>query len=240
VADYTSKFTGAEIDAAIQRAINSGCYATCATAAATQAKVAAVVAGGFALEAGRRVTVKFTNAQTYNGQPTLNVDGTGAKNICRNGTTAGMRYQWSAGEVVEFVYDGANFIEVNGAIATTTYYGVTKLSSSVTSTSTSVAANCAAVKTAYDLAAAKAAKGNLLTVTLTASGWTDSQQTVTDEALVASGYGYIVTPDPASYASYAAAGVRAQNVTTDGSISFVCSKTPTVDLTVSILKTEVS
>jgi hypothetical protein len=215
--------------------------ATCATAAATQAKVATSIGGGtFSLTAGKIVYVKFTNAQTYSGQPTLDVDGTGAKGVCKNGTSVGVRYQWSAGEVVGFLYDGTNFVELNGALATTTYYGVTKLSSSVTSTSASLAATPAAVKSAYDLAASKASKGNLLTVTLTASGWTDSQQTVTDEALVASGYGYLVTPDPGSYSSYAAAGVRAQNVTTDGSITFVCSKSPTVDLTVSILKTEVS
>jgi hypothetical protein len=153
MADYTSKWTGAQIDTGIEFV---PCYATCDTAAATQAKVATIVAGTFSLTAGKTVTVKFTNAQTYNGQPTLNVGGTGAKSIVKNGTTAGIRYQWQAGEVVQFVYDGTNFVEVNGATATTTYFGVTKLTTSVASTSTTTAATPSSVKTAYDLAATKA------------------------------------------------------------------------------------
>jgi hypothetical protein len=240
LADYTSKWTGSEIDAAIQRAHDGECYCTCATAAATQAKEATVVTGSFALEAGRMVTVKFTNAQTYNGQPTLNVGGTGAKGICRYGTSVGVRYQWAAGEVVQFVYDGTNFIEINGYYATTTYYGVTKLTSSVTSTSTSLAASANGLKIAYDLAASKAAKGDIITVTLTTAGWSSNQQTASDSGLVASGYSYIVTPDPGSYAAYTSAGVRAQNVTTDGSIVFECEDTPTAALTVLILKNEVN
>jgi hypothetical protein len=124
------------------------CYCNCSTAAGTQAKEAEIVFGRFSLTAGQRVLVKFSNAQTYSGQPTLNVGGTGAVNICRSGTTAGMRYQWVAGEVVEFIYDGANFVEINGGIATTTYYGMTKLSSSTTSTSGSTAATPLAVSTA--------------------------------------------------------------------------------------------
>jgi hypothetical protein len=127
-------------------------YATCATAAATQAKEATVVSGSFTLTTGADVIIKFTNAQTYNGQPTLNVGGTGAKNICRNGTSAGMRYMWAAGEMVHFVYDGTNFLQVEGSVASTTYYGMTKLSSSTTSTSASLAATPAAVKSAIDAA----------------------------------------------------------------------------------------
>jgi hypothetical protein len=59
-----------------------------------------------------------------------------------------MCYMWSAGEVLDFVYDGTNWVAVDGAIATTTYYGVTKLSSSTTSSSASMAATPAAVSAA--------------------------------------------------------------------------------------------
>lgn len=125
-------------------------YGTCETSASTQAKV--VTCSGFKLETGAKISVKFSNAQTYNGTATLNVNSTGAKNICRVGTTTTTRYYWSAGEVVDFIYDGTNFIMEGKGLATTTYYGVTKLSSSTSSTSTSLAATPSAVKSAYDLA----------------------------------------------------------------------------------------
>lgn len=130
-------------------------YGTCPTAAATQAKVVTTTSGDFTLTEGNMVRVKFTNAQTYNGGITLNVDGTGAKSVMRQGTTVTVRYFFVAGEVVDFVYDGTNFIAVNEGIATTTYYGITKLSSATNSTSTSLAATASAVKSAYDLADSK-------------------------------------------------------------------------------------
>lgn len=131
-------------------------YGTCATAAATAAKV--VVCEEFTSEdlvAGTVINVKFTYAQTYNGAPTLNVNSTGAKNIKRVGTTNAARYEWLAGEVLQFVYDGSYWMLTDGGIATTTYYGVTKLSSATNSTSTAVAATASAVKAAYDLANGK-------------------------------------------------------------------------------------
>ena len=131
-------------------------YGTCSTAAAAQAKE--VTADGFAatdLKAGTVLFVKFTNAQTYNGAPTLNVNSTGAVNIKRIGTTNAGRYEWEAGEVVCLVHDGTYWLITDGGIATTTYYGYTKLSSSTTSTSAAMAATPAAVKAAYDLANGK-------------------------------------------------------------------------------------
>lgn len=130
-------------------------YGTCTTAAATAAKVVATSSADFTLSTGAMVRVKFTNACTYNGTSTLNVDGTGAKSITRVGTTTTIRYYWVAGEVVDFVYDGTNFVMSNKGTATTTYYGMTKLSSSTSSTSTSLAATPSAVKSAYDLADGK-------------------------------------------------------------------------------------
>jgi len=131
-------------------------YGTCATAAATAAK--AVVCEEFTsadLVAGTVINVYFTTAQTYNGAPTLNVNGTGAKNVKRVGSTNAARYEWQAGEVLQFVYDGSYWMLTDGGIATTTYYGVTKLSSATNSTSNSLAATASAVKAAYDLANGK-------------------------------------------------------------------------------------
>ena len=130
-------------------------YATCPTAATTQAKIATTNSNDFVLETGNMVRVKFTYAQTYNGAATLNVDGTGAKSIAVVGTTTTNRYYWTAGEVVDLVYDGTNFVMSNKGTATTTYYGLTKLSSSTSSTSTALAATPSAVKAAYDLANSK-------------------------------------------------------------------------------------
>lgn len=126
-------------------------YGTCATAAATQAK--AVTCANFTLATGAIIFVKFTYGQSYNGAPTLNVNSAGAKSVKSVGTTNSVRYAWLAGEVVGFVYDGTNFIILDGGIASTTYYGVTKLSSETNSTSTTLAATPSAVKAAYDLAA---------------------------------------------------------------------------------------
>lgn len=109
-------------------------YGTCSTAAGTQAKVVTCV--GFTLLTGVNIRVKFTNAQDYNGAPTLNVNGTGAISVKSNGTTNASRYYWKAGEIVSFTYDGTNWLIVDGGIADTTYYGMTKLVTSSTSTST--------------------------------------------------------------------------------------------------------
>ena len=122
-------------------------YGTCSTAAATVAKV--VACSGFVLEAGATIVVKFTNYNT-GASATMNVNGTGAKAIKMYGTTATNTYMWRSGEAVLFVYDGTNWQMVGMGTATTTYYGLTKLSSSTSSTSTTVAATASAVKAAYD------------------------------------------------------------------------------------------
>jgi hypothetical protein len=111
----------------------SGYYGTCSTAKGTAAKV--VTCSDFVLATGAVIYVKFTNANDYNGTATLNVNGTGAKDIARVGTTKTTRYYWSAGEVVGFVYDGTNYMIIERGTASTTYYGVTKLTTSATSTS---------------------------------------------------------------------------------------------------------
>ena len=124
-------------------------YGVCSTAAATQAKVVSI-AGITALVSGLSIKVKFTNAQTYNGTPTLNLNSLGAKSIMRNGTTGAACYQWQAGEVLDLVYDGTNWIISEAAHATTTYYGLVKLSSAFNSESETEAATPKAVKLAYD------------------------------------------------------------------------------------------
>ena len=122
-------------------------YATCSTASATVAKVA--VCTGFKLTTGATVLVKFSNTNSA-ASPTLNVNSTGAKPIVAYGTTAIQAYAWKAGQTVMVVYDGTSWVALVQSWATTTYYGITKLSSSTSSTSTTLAATASAVKAAYD------------------------------------------------------------------------------------------
>lgn len=60
--------------------------------------------------------------------------------------------------MVGAIYDGTNFVLIEKEPATTTYYGVTKLSSATNSTSEVLAATPKAVKTTYDVANANKTK----------------------------------------------------------------------------------
>ena len=126
-------------------------YGVCSTSASTQTKTV-TIDGITALTTGLEIRVKMTNAQTYNGTPKLNVNSLGAKNIMQHGSTAAVRYQWQAGEVVSLTYDGTYWVLENNSLADTTYFGLTRLSSATDSTLEDCAATPKAVKTAYDLA----------------------------------------------------------------------------------------
>ena len=117
-------------------------YGTCTTSGSVTAKV--VNSDDFGeLKKGACINVKFSYANTATS-PTMNVNGTGAKSIKKYGTTGSMAYMWYTGEVVQFVYDGTYWVMVDGGTATTTYYGATKLQSTITNTDT-VAATPGAV-----------------------------------------------------------------------------------------------
>lgn len=97
-------------------------FGTCSIAAGTAAKTVSVTAGTPTLEAGLRVTVKFSNANTAS-TPTLNVNSLGAKNIFHNGAqiTTGANKALLAG-TVEFIYDGTQWQLVGNYIDTNTTY----------------------------------------------------------------------------------------------------------------------
>ena len=78
------------------------------------------------------------------------------------------------------------------------------------------------------------------TVTLPASGWRNNAQTISNAKFVASGYAYTVCPAGDSFAGYAEAVIYADNVTADGKMTFHCSEKPTANLTMNILRTEVT
>ena len=130
-------------------------YATCTTATGTADKVATSTTGDFVLATGNMCVVNFTH---YNNQtePYLSVDGCTKKRIKeRSGTGQITTALWRDGESVLLAYDGTDFIVSDGGTASTTYYGVTKLSNSYMSTSQSLAATSQAVKSVYDIAIAK-------------------------------------------------------------------------------------
>ena len=133
-------------------------YGTCSTSATTQTKT--VTADGWSFTTGNILFVNFTNGNTYNGTAQIKIGDT-TKSIVTVGTTTTSRYYWKSGELVGFVYDGTNMLMLEQGTSSTTYYGVTKLSSSTSSTSETLAATPKAVKTAYDLANGKLGSGDV-------------------------------------------------------------------------------
>lgn len=83
-------------------------YGTCSTAAGTAAKVASTTDGKFVLTTGAKVRILFSANNTA-ANPTLNVDNKGAKAIKAYGTT-NHSIQWVAGDVIDFTYNGTNWI----------------------------------------------------------------------------------------------------------------------------------
>ena len=82
----------------------------------------------------------------------------------------------------------------------------------------------------------KADKSVAFTVSLTAAGWSDNAQTISNENFLSAGYAYTVAPASGSFADYADAMVYADDVTADGQMVFHCDSAPTADLTVNIVR----
>ena len=88
-------------------------YGTCSTAAGTAAKTVALP--GFALTTGAEVTVSFAATNTASN-PTLNVNGTGAKPIQYRNEAIPAGYL-AANRTYRFVYDGSSYELVGDMIA---------------------------------------------------------------------------------------------------------------------------
>ena len=129
-------------------------YATCSTASGTGAKTATTSTGDFVLATGSMVRILFTTSNTA-ANPTISIDGSAAKAIRPISSSSGMANKIAAGEVIDLVYDGSNFVMTKGNAATTSFYGITKLSSATNSTAEDVAATPKAVKDAADAKVAK-------------------------------------------------------------------------------------
>lgn len=104
-------------------------YGVSSTAAATQQKNV-TINNLEKIEVGTQISITFTNAQTYNGKPTLKINNLDAATV-NNGAVN----MWQAGETVNFVYDGAYWLYIGSGVASTNKYGVTKLTNAVTNSS---------------------------------------------------------------------------------------------------------
>lgn len=164
-------------------------YATCSTASGTGAKTATTTTGDFDLATGSMVRILFTTSNTA-GNPTISIDGSTAKNIRPVSGSSGMANKIAAGEVIDLVYDGSNFVMTKGNAATTSFYGITKLNSSTSSTSTSEAATPSAVKDVADAKVDRAGDtmtGNLI-VTKAGDTYVEVQDTDTECRLMMDSY----------------------------------------------------
>ena len=77
-------------------------------------------------------------------------------------------------------------------------------------------------------------------VLLPKSVWNNKMQTVSDAKFLATGYVYTVRPDGSSFADSEMAGVHSDNVIEDGKMIFYCNTIPETDLTMNVLRMEVS
>ena len=197
-------------------------YGVCSTSASTQTKTV-TIDGITALTTGLEIRVKMTNAQTYNGTPKLNVNSLGAKNIMQHGSTAAVRYQWQAGEIVSLTYDGTYWVLENNSLADTTYFGLTRLSSATNSTLEDCAATPLAVKTAYDLAAAAVPNTEKGTSVATLAVVEDSTTPTVPRLTPAQGFAPIFEIDSdTTLAAKHAGGI------------LVCTNSPTITIPVSV------
>ncbi len=98
-------------------------YAVCNTSGSTVAKTVSIT--NFKLVTGVRVFIKFTYAHDSTTKATLNVNNTGAKSIRYKGygvfkgynggynsTNKQFPNSWEAGEIVEFIYDGTEWVSI--------------------------------------------------------------------------------------------------------------------------------
>lgn len=86
-------------------------YGTCSTSAGTTAKSVTVSRGTFNFDAGAKIAVKFSYDNTASA-PTLTVNSTtkNIKYIDADGNVSTPLIWWNAGDIVEFTYDGTQWL----------------------------------------------------------------------------------------------------------------------------------
>ena len=131
-------------------------YGTCSTAAATAAKTVTITGNTqWVLKAGSLISVYFSATNTAEN-PTLNVNGTGAKNIYYGAsqiTSSSLGYGGTADRMMNFIYDGTQYRFIGWGYDSNTTYTNVKLGQGY-ATCTTAAATAAKVGTlsSYTLA----------------------------------------------------------------------------------------
>lgn len=110
----------------------SSYYAVCSTAGSTQTKTV-TIDEITALEEGLSVRIIFSNDQLYNGVPKLQINSLTAANIQSVAGVDGEQYMWKAGEVIDLVYNGTNWIVVGRGATPSTR--IIQVNTTVTNTS---------------------------------------------------------------------------------------------------------
>lgn len=73
-------------------------------------------------------------------------------------------------------------------------------------------------------------------VTLPAASWSNHTLTVSNAGFIATGYAYLVSPSAPYFDEWCYARIYASDVTTNGSMTFTCTNTPSGDITAYILR----
>lgn len=86
-------------------------YGTCSTSASTTAKSVTLARGTLNFTAGAKIAIKFSYTNTASA-PTLTINGTvkNIKYIDADGNVSTPLIWWNAGDVVEFTYDGTQWL----------------------------------------------------------------------------------------------------------------------------------
>ena len=80
---------------------------------------------------------------------------------------------------------------------------------------------------------------NSFTIQLTVAGWSSKAQTISNANFQASGYAYVISPASGSFKAYGEAQIYADDISTNGQITFHCENVPTAALTVNVTRTVV-
>lgn len=166
------------------------------------------------ISGGHRVTI--TDADHPSGQSFDVMDGSGS------------------GDMQASVYDPQGAVATEGGIPAY----VAANADAAGAAANAVSAHNGSANAHSDLFTAKSGKAVAISLTLAANAWSNGAQTVQNASLLASGYDYIICPASASYLAYAGAIIYADDISTDGSITFHAGETPTGNLTVYVLRIE--
>ena len=201
-----------------------GWYGACATTASTAAKIGSCP--NFIPTRGAIVTLSCATANTVQGALTLNINGTGARNIYVNGSNTSTTNPlfWNANDVLTFMYNSSVYhLIARGSlpVASTTQLGGVMVDGKSIVIENNVISTPNSVSVASE------------TITIASNDWsnnacTKSVASLTDNSTV------FVTYAPGSAADYLAANIYLSAQGSD-TLTFSCTTTPSANVKVNVL-----